>query len=356
MFGRNFMYVSTRYAPLRFQPTSSSIHPLVVFRYDFDNGGFGDCIKGMVATMQIAALAGCDFRVDFSRHPFGTALPLAYGIADIRKVPEDRIFNIIDWLTSSNRRSIRDKLLVELANGSLGAVGSVTAIQSNMAMSHELASAMNVSIASVVGIASQAMRSLYERVFDGGALGTFWPGSSGPCFRIAVHLREGDQFITHAIFNKNDSRVYDKDAMLLALKNVVDVAKRIAPPGSKLVTFGCGDTMQAREQLRMVLTEHFLVVSAPESPVHIGYRAILDIFGTEHAGRAARDTVREHHTLASADAIFMLSYSGFSLSACSIGAAGGRVNASLPRCFVHTDRGNWEQTDPVKINMLSPGT
>jgi len=89
--------------------TSYSKPPLVIFRYDFGGGGVGDCLKGMVATLQLALLTGCGFRVDFSRHPFDRALELVAGVAaddSIRVLDKDdvRVFNIGDWHSSPERR------------------------------------------------------------------------------------------------------------------------------------------------------------------------------------------------------------------------------------------------------------
>ena len=49
----------------------------IVFRYEFGAGGYGDCLKGLIAVAQVAYVLGCQFRLDMSRHPLGAALPWA---------------------------------------------------------------------------------------------------------------------------------------------------------------------------------------------------------------------------------------------------------------------------------------
>jgi hypothetical protein len=335
--------------------------PLIVFLYDFGGGGVGDFLKGMVSSMQLAVLAGCDFRVDFSRHPFGSALPLMPGIAanaQARAFAADgvRVFNTVDWLTSPTRRGALDALLAELASGTLGADGTVTCVQANLAMSRELAVAVGAGTDKLIELAERSMASIYERVIDGATLGTFWPAESEPAFRIAVHLREGDRYIAHATGNKNDTRVGDQAALARALAGIYAVVMAEAPTDMPKIAFACGDTVQARELLHTALAPHATVISSPEVPVHIGYSSILDVFGPTDALRAARDTVREHQTLASADLLFILSGSGFSQTACSTAAAGGRFVTSSPRCFVRggSNGDAWDPFDAVRSNFLSP--
>lgn len=337
-----------------------SAQRLVVFRYDFDGGGLGDCIKGMVATMQLAFLAGCDFRVDFSRHPFGSGLPLAPGVAAdrrIRELPDEdvRVFNMVDWSQSPGRRETRAALLSRFISGNISTNGAITVVQTNLAMSHELAAAASVDVGFVVSLAARLMASFYEHVVDGAALGTFWPAASTSTFRFAVHLRMGDKFIANLTSNKNDERIVDNAAMMEALVNVHIYAASLAPVHATMAAFACGDTPSARELLRTALAPHATVTLSSKEPVHIGYRVMLDA-GSAEALHAARDTVREHQTLASADALFILTTSGFSQTACSTKAAGGRANANSPRCFVRGGSRNveWVPFDVASANYYSP--
>jgi hypothetical protein len=341
---------------------SPDVRPVVIFRYSFGGGGLGDCIKGMTSVMQLATLAGADFRVDFSQHPFGAALPFAPGkVADtqslntIKRVV--RVYNIVDWYSSPERRLVRDSLFTELASRAIANDGVTTIVQSNLAMSRELSAVAGSNTDAVIELAERSMATFYESIIDAAALGTFWPDDSARAFRIAVHLREGDRFIEHAT-HKNDSRVGDENAMTSALANIPEMAALYAPKGATLVAFACGDTAHAREQLRSSLSSYSTVVTSPEQPVHIGYASILEALSPTGAEIAARDTVREHHTLASADVLFMLSRSGFSQTACSTAAAGGRLKVSSPRCFVRggTLGSVWEPFDPVRSNYLSPNS
>jgi hypothetical protein len=333
----------------------------VVFRFEFGGGGVGDCLKGMVAAMQIAALAGCDFRVDFSRHPFDGLLPLVPGVAAdaySRGLPGDsvNVYHMGDWISSPQRRDRRDALLLALSSGALSQSGAVTVIQANLAMTRELSVALQMSTAETAGVATRAMAGIYERVIDGAALGTYWPAGTESNFRVAVHLREGDQFIAHATFNKNDVRVGDRAALSKAIASIPAAVVALNTGTKPINAFVCGDTAGARQLLRSALESHFLIIESPETPVHIGYAAFVEAAANStDAMRVARDTFREHQTLASADVLFMLSHSGFSITACAAAAAGGRPLASIPRCFVRAGGGHeWVEYDATPFVFFSP--
>jgi hypothetical protein len=340
----------------------ASSRPLLIFRYDFNCGGFGDFIKGMVSSMQIASIAGCDFRVDLSRHPFASVLPIMPGLAanaSACALPADNphVFNIVDWLSSSSRLAVRNSLLAELASGAISVGDTVTVVQANLAMSREIAGVVGAGPDTATELAEHFMATFYKSVVDGAALGTFWPAESATAFRVAVHLREGDRYIEHATFNKDDSRVGDHAALARALAGIFAVVAAEAPLGAPKIAFACGDTMQARELLRAALAPHATVVMSPEPPVHIGYSSIL-VSDSAFALRGALNTAREHHTLASATILFILSRSGFSQTACSTAAAGGRAVSSMPRCFVRVGANGdtWGPFDATSANFLSAGS
>ena len=310
---------------------SSNAKSPVIFRYEFGGGGVGDCIKGMVAVMQVALLIGRPFLVDFSRHPFGEALPFMHHIVATSAFREpsssdSRVYNIGDWLTSPGRRLRRDSLFEALV---MGALPPGVIVQTNLPMSRDLASCLGLREESVSQLAATLMAEVYSSVIDGATLGSLWPTSRA--YRVALHLRTGDKFIDHATFNKNDERVSDEAAMLCALAKVPRIVAELAKEAS-VHAFACADTLIARKLLQLNLEANMTVIVPSRAPVHIGYASILE---RANAIQDAKDTLREHYTLASADALFMLSASGFSATACATA-----VNGRSPRCFLrHGD--NW---------------
>ncbi len=327
--------------------SNSTARSPIVFRFEFGGGGVGDCIKGMVAVMQVAYLWGFSFSVDFSRHPFGAALPFVRNIlapALLRDLDSTNalVYNIGDWWTSPERRARRDELFAALRNGALpnGAI-----VQTNIPMSRELAVVLGTDQETVSHLAAVLMANVYSRVFDGAALGALWPPAAAPSrsFRVAVHLRTGDKFIEHATFNKNDVRVHDNAMLLRALANVPTLVAQLAR-GATVHAFACADTLDARELLRANLGANMTVFLPDRAPVHTGYATILDNL---NAAQDARDTLREHYTLASADALFMLSTSGFSSTACATA-----VKGRSPNCFVRSGD-TWEPFTADRLFSLS---
>jgi hypothetical protein len=322
----------------------------IVFRFEFGGGGVGDCIKGMVAVMQAANLCGRPFAVDFSRHPFGSALPFARDIIapqTLRGLDSNDalVFNVGDWLTSSARRARRDELFsaLQMALHIEGSLSQGIVVQTNIPWSRELAALFGLRKEKVFQLGSALMASVYERVFDGAALGSLWPAAPLRMYRVAVHLRTGDKFIEHATFNKNDVRVSDTAALLRALANVPAIVAQLAQ-GAVVQAFACADTLDARNLLRDSLAANMTVFLPDRAPVHTGYATILD---SKNAEDDARDTLREHYTLASADALFMLSASGFSSTACATAVSG-----KSPACFVY-EKDAWVSFQTVKLFSLS---
>lgn len=83
----------------------------IVFRYDFGSGGYGDCLKGLVAVAQLAYVLGCPFVADFSRHPFGAALPFAAPTVFAAANEGDALLvHMGDWTTRAHRLAARDAL------------------------------------------------------------------------------------------------------------------------------------------------------------------------------------------------------------------------------------------------------
>ena len=343
----------------------------IVFRYDFGSGGYGDCLKGFVAVAQIAYVLGCPFAADFSRHPFGNALPFAATGTDSRAVPAafaaanegDALFvHMGDWSSGPHRLAARDAFFgasMAPPASALRKTGAV--VVANIPHHSELARARNMSELGLVALSRFIFASFYSLVLNGSALGAYWPpldalhGSTAPPFRVGVHVRMGDKHIAAARDGpaSADNRNPNEEELLAALRLVSTHASKLAG-GRPLLVFACADTTAARGLVRDALAPT-PVFSAPLEPVHIGYKETFAHSGAEDA----RVVAREHLTLSTADAIFLASNSGFSKTACAIagaasaaGAAGaggaGRLataRLATAHCFVRVG-GGWEPLVP----------
>jgi hypothetical protein len=310
----------------------------IVFRYDFGSGGYGDCIKGLVAVAQLASVLDCPFVADFSRHPFGKYLPF---ISDVVAVPVElaavsegdaRFVNMGDWTTGPHRLAARDAFFAAMAPPATALRKSGAVIIANIPHHRELALAHSgVLEESLVSLARLLYASFYSLVLNGAELGHFWPPtepSAARPFRVGFHLRMGDMFIAAARDGptKGDNRNRDIGDLSVALSLAASQARALAA-GQPMVFFACADTMEAREVIRAALSPTPVISSLME-PAHIGFR---ESFG--HPEEDATKTIsvaREHHTLSTADAIFIASNSGFSKTACAIA---GAKSPSTVHCF-----------------------
>jgi hypothetical protein len=300
--------------------------PTLVFRYEYSSGGYGDCIKGLVASMQLAYMAGACFKVDFSRHPFGKVLPFASGIAaspDIEAIPDNdaRVYFIVDWASSPERKQQRDRLFTHVFGDKVQppSAPSLMIVRANLAHSPDLASAASVPQQPLADLARHFHARLYTDVIDGSVLQSYWPPKgldNLTVFRVGIHLRMGDGYISHASWNKADRRVSDSEAMETALRSIpAYLAEKYAVVDGRshrLHIFVCADTLDGRKLVHKMLASHE-IMSAPAEPIHIGYQGVSD---RTNIDKEALNVVREHYTLSSADAVFMASYSGFSRTAC----------------------------------------
>ena len=329
----------------------------LVFRYDFGSGGYGDCLKGFVAVAQLAYVLGCPFAADFSRHPFGAALPFAAPGADTVAIPAafaaanegDALFvHMGDWSSGPHRLAARDAFFGAAMAPPAAALRKTGAVVvANIPHHRELAHALNVSEAGLVALSRFVFASFYSLVLDGAALGAFWPpldaphGGAAPPFRVGVHVRMGDKHIAAARGGpaSADNRNPDEQELLAALRLVSLHASKIAS-GRPLLVFACADTTAARGLIRDALAPT-PVFSASLEPVHIGYKDAFLRSGVDDA----RVVAREHLTLSTADAIFVASNSGFSKTACAIAGAAGVARPATPHCFLRVGSG-WEPLEP----------
>ena len=315
----------------------------VVFRYDYGSGGYGDCIKGLVAVAQVAHALGCPFSADFSRHPFQLALPLS---ADLAPPPRyalidegDALFvHMGDWTTGPHRLRARDAFFARVAVRDATLRDQGVVVVANIPHSRELAAATNASAAGLVAFARGVYAAFYTHVVDGAKLGTLWPPAQPHAvapFRVGVHVRMGDMFIPNATV-VGDNRNPDADALLAALQ-LVGVRTRELAGGRPVVVFACADTAAAREMVRSALAP-LDVITALVAPVHIGYAAT---FAERALVEETRSVAREHYSLATADVIFVASNSGFSKTACAIA---GALKATA-RCFLRAGA-TWVPLEP----------
>ena len=329
-------------------PTTSTAPCRIVFRYDFGNGGLGDCIKGMAGVMQLAHLSGCDFLVDFSRNVLGRALPLVQGISTTTS--SINLYNIVDWSFSRSLMNLVRELLLKLTRRDFAK--NTTVVQTNVAMSVELAEATGLGVDEVVALGEDVMSTIYTRVINGTVLGTFWPAESETSFfRVAIHLREGDHFIEQIKHEDFRVRPEDEADMLRALSRIhTHAASIMSPMSSPMVVFACGDSEKAITLLHTSLdSANLSVVFSPKQPVHVGHAEEFSGMKDDDAMSAALYTVREHHTLASADVIYMLSRSGFSTTACMI-ASKHRLGWKSPHCF-ERNGDTWTPMDSQSLRV-----
>jgi hypothetical protein len=312
----------------------------IVYRYEFW-GGYGDCLKGLVTVAQVAYLLGCPLRADFSRHPLGAALPWAPDLlapSELHSVSQEdaRFYTLLNWQGDKYRRA-RDALLA-------GMVPPASALRTKGAVitgnTHSLAQLLsNLSESPREPGLSQLERALWGSIYvsaiDGLVLGSLWPTRSMDSpYRIAVHVRMGDKFLLGG--KETDERNEDLSELTTALRAIGPVALALASVRAMGDVFICADTQGARDMVREAIVPQGLSVFEPPSPpIHIGLKS------SRTTVNATRAVVREHLTLASADAIFMGSFSGFSTTACAIASA----TRSGVVCFLRA-RSGWRLFDP----------
>jgi hypothetical protein len=192
---------------------------------------------------------------------------------------------------------------------------------------------------------------LYVSAVDGAKLGSLWPlRGAVSSYRAALHVRMGDKFISTVNYNSSDDRIKDMNDFTLALRAIGPFVRALTNRRVFEDFFICADTLGARDMARAaIIAQGFFVVEPPGAPVHIGNKASL----TQGASRvdATRAVVREHATLASADAVFMASHSGFSKTAC---AAASAARAAV-LCFLRAGAG-WRLFDPWAEGLSSGRT
>ncbi len=319
----------------------------IVFRYDFGGGGYGDCLKGFVAVAQLACVLGCPFAADFSRHPFGATLPFAASAAVPAELlglsdGDPRFVNIGDWTTSPQHLAARDGLFAAMAPPAATLRDTGAVVVANIPLHHELARALKVSKGNLEALSRFIFSSFYSRVLDGEALGSYWPaaaqGAPAP-FRVGFHVRMGDMHIVAARggATTGDNRNPDREELAAALRLAAAQALLLSG-GRPVVFFACADTVEARELLRSSLAPTPIVL-APSEPVHVGFKNSFAIAG---AAQGTLSVAREHHTLSTADAVFIAANSGFSKTACAVAGAQSPANV---RCFIRVGDG-WAQLEP----------
>ena len=301
---------------------------MIVFRYGFGAGGFGDCLKGLVAILQIAWLFRRPFFIDFSTHPFSKSVPLRPELIAppcIRTIPNSHsnVFNFADWLTSIDRRRNRDDAFSALKRGDISNLVMIT----NINHTAELASYFNEDIYRLHMAEQHFYASMYSLVIDGANLGTYWPAQTKHPYRIGLHLRMGDRHMSEATFNKNDDRIGDSgiSELIEAIRAIPDAVSSRAS-GRTVQYFICADTASGRRLLRENLP-NITVIQSPWDPVHIGYSGIAE---KTEVVEESLNVVKEHFTLSTADELYMVTHSGFSSIACLASTSSQLVSK---RCY-----------------------
>lgn len=297
----------------------------ITFVYDYGSGGYGDCIKGIVAVAEIAYLIGCPFAIDLSKHPFQRILPISKDLVSFNQGNEKSSMNILDWSTGEaaiHRLNARNHLFWQLANETYRIRESSLRIYANVPQSRELARALHLEEAHVISLGRLLLESFYSHIVVSSRLGSFWPKPSEAFFRVGIHIRMGGMYIKDASI-KTDVRIHDINELKRAVKVINERAKMLAGDKS-IIIFVCADTTEARKLVREVLSP-LHIIEPPTNPVHIGYEKS---FESSTRDEETLSVVREHLTLSTASAIFVGSKSGFSMTACALAA----VNAV--NCFI----------------------
>jgi len=325
------------YGVLKLPTSNIACQEPKVFNYDYGSGGFGDCIKGIIAVAQISYLLGCPFEIDFSNHPFKKILPISKDL-DFSDQGREKILsvNILDWSTGAaaiHRLHARDNLYSKMLNETFNLIEMSIKINANVPHSRELARALHLDEVHVISLGRLVLECLYSHIILGSNVGMFWPKSSDTAFRIGIHIRMGDMYIEDATI-KTDVRIHDVNDLLKAMKLMSERAKFLA--GNKsILFFVCADTKEARKFVRDALLP-FHVVEPSSDPVHIGYEKS---FESRSRDSETLSVVQEHLTLSTASAIFVGSRSGFSMTACALAAVKGAV------CFIRNGD-DWISLEP----------
>lgn len=307
----------------------------ITFVYDYGSGGYGDCIKGIVAVAQIAYLIGCPFAIDFSNHPL-RILPISKDLVSFNQGGEKSLINILDWSTGEaaiHRLNARNHLYWQLVNKTQSIRETSLRIYANVPHSSELARALHLEEAHVISLGRLLLESFYSHIVVSSSLGSFWPEPSKAFFRVGIHIRMGDMYIKDASI-KTDARIHDVNELKRAVKVINERAKMLAGEKS-IIIFVCADTTEARKLVREVLSP-LHIIEPPTNPVHIGY---VKSFESSTRDEETLSVVREHLTLSTASAIFVGSKSGFSMTACALAA----VNAV--NCFIRNGD-DWVPMNP----------
>lgn len=314
----------------------------LTFRYGFEGGGYGDCLKGLLAVAQMAYAAGCPFAMDFSRHPFGRVLPFIPTLLcspEVSLVPDSdsRMCNMGDWSLREDTRATLNRVLSYLPSQSPELKRGLI-VRANQPISRELALALKADEEKVLALARLLLSSFYTHVVDGSILGTYWPLSQPTShhYRVGIHVRMGDMFVAGADWNKNDQRVGDMNELKEALRLIKEFSTTLSN-GLPLIVFACADTTEALSIVREALAPLELITS-PFEPIHIAY---ANTYVNSSFEKETLSVAREHHTLSNSNAVFIASNSGFAKTACAIAQLGPFRAACLQRAGA-----TWEEYTP----------
>jgi hypothetical protein len=321
----------------------------IVFRYEFGAGGYGDFLKGFIIVAKVAYLLGCPLRADVSRHPINSALPWAPDLvapSELHNVShgDARFFTLLNPMNDDYRREYGALLAVLAPPASaLRTTGAVLMANTRYTLFLDtFLSRQSLREVSLSQLECALWKSIYVRAIHGAALGNLWPlrRTESP-YRIAVHVRMGDKFLIGGKHSEYDERNKNSSELRAALREIGPVALTLASVRAMGDVFICADTQGARDMVREAIVPQGLsVFEPPTPPVHVGLTVSRNGQGAPTVDET-RATVREHFTLASADAIFMGSLSGFSTTACAIASA----TRSGVVCFLRAGSG-WRLFDP----------
>ena len=250
----------------------------LVFIYSYGMGGWGDLLKGLHTCWCWADQTNRELYIDFSRHIFGKIYP-QYAVDLVATCAQT--LNLLD---KTGQIGVSD----------IAALGADTVgIVCNW-----------FSPASVEGISGDVILRYFAKVYTelfpirslGGLVGSY----------NVFHCRMGDKYLSEAYACKGDNRMGSMGEVMTKLglyKEGIGAGRR---------TLVCSDHEGMIRSLLQQIPSSFCLC---KEPYHIAYYT-ADI---ERRIGCIREMIEEHCAMSRARQIFMVSYSGFPITAAMIG-------------------------------------
>lgn len=255
----------------------------LVLIYSYGMGGWGDLLKGLHTCWCWAVQTNRELRIDFSRHVFGKLFP-QYAVDLVAKC--NQTLNLLDKVGQVGVSDIAGLDDVE----TLGVVCNW------------------FSPASIEGVPGEVVLRYFEKVYT--ELFPIRPlgGATGMAGGYNVfHCRMGDKYLSEAYACKGDNRMGSMGEVMTKL-----ALYKEGIGGEKRRTLVCSDHEGMIRSLLQQIPNSFCVC---KEPYHIAYYT-ADI---ERRIGSIREMIEEHCAISRSRLVFMVSYSGFPITAAMIG-------------------------------------